>query len=106
MLCLNVGLWLQWYVQYVCMFLTRCHEFMFPATKGHFRSEPEVAARGRYYCTTANKSHSSLRYATTYDSRSTALRVIGREFRSSPEFQLANSHSSVFSHTTGIGVYF
>ena len=35
MLCLNVGLWLQCYVQYVCMFLTRCHEFLFPATKGH-----------------------------------------------------------------------
>ena len=35
---------------YVCMFLTRCHEFPFPATRGHFRSEPEVAARGRYYC--------------------------------------------------------
>ena len=27
-----------------------CHEGP-PATKGHFRSEPEMAARGRYYCT-------------------------------------------------------
>ena len=26
-----------------------CHEGP-PATKGHFRSEPEVAARGRYDC--------------------------------------------------------
>ena len=53
MLCLNVVLLLQYYVQYVglFMFLTRCHEFPFPATRGHFRSEPEVAARGRYYCT-------------------------------------------------------
>ena len=40
---------------YVCMFLTRCHEFPFPATRGHFRSEPEVAARGRYYCRTNQK---------------------------------------------------
>ena len=35
----------------VCMFLTRCHEFPFPATRGHFRSELEVVPRGRYYCT-------------------------------------------------------
>ena len=42
--------------------------------------------------TTVNKSHSSLRYATTEDSRSTALHVIRREFRSSPEFLLADSH--------------
>ena len=27
-----------------------CHEGP-PATRGHFCSEPEVAARGRYYCT-------------------------------------------------------
>ena len=32
------------------MFLTGCHEFTFPVTRGHFRSEPEVAVRGRYYC--------------------------------------------------------
>ena len=56
--------------------------------------------------TTVNKSHSSLRYATTEDSRSsTALCVIRREFRSSPEFLLADSHISVFSRTTGISVY-
>ena len=55
--------------------------------------------------TTVNKSHSSLRYATTEDSRSTALHVIRREFRSSPEFLLADSHISVFSRTTGISVY-
>ena len=35
----------------VCMFLTRCHEFPFPATRGHFRSELEVSPRGRYYST-------------------------------------------------------
>ena len=28
-----------------------CHEGP-PATKGHFSSEPAVAGRGRYYCTT------------------------------------------------------
>ena len=35
MLCLNVVLWLQYYVQFVFMFLTRRHEFPFPATRGH-----------------------------------------------------------------------
>ena len=44
-------------------------------------------------------------YATTEDSRRTALHVIRREFRSSPEFLLADSHISVFSRTTGISVY-
>ena len=46
------------YVQFVCMYVfdsmswisVPCHEGP-PATRGHFRSEPEVAARGRYYCT-------------------------------------------------------
>ena len=28
-----------------------CHERP-PATKGHFSSEPAVAGRGRYYCST------------------------------------------------------
>ena len=28
-----------------------CHEGP-PATKGHFSSEPAVAGRGRYYCST------------------------------------------------------
>ena len=30
-------------------FRSLCHEGP-PATRGHFRSETEVAARGRYYC--------------------------------------------------------
>ena len=59
MLYLNVVLWLQYYVHYVgpMYVLTRCREFPFPATRGHVRSEPEVAARGRYYYTSKERLH-------------------------------------------------
>ena len=52
MLCLNVVLWLQYYVQYVglglFMFLIRCHEFPFPATRGHLPRGATFAPNRRW----------------------------------------------------------